>query len=153
VISNGAGTTTVSVTGNQVYQYANPYGILISMKEGAAGGMNATVTGNTVADPGSFAINGIRVDAGAAIGDSGTLCAAISGNSVAGSGPGADTDVRLRQRFTTTIRLPGYGGANNDTTAVNAFVAGNNPGADVSSAQNVGGGGGGFVGGAACPQP
>jgi hypothetical protein len=32
-------------------------------------------------------------------------------------------------------------------------VAGNNPGADVSSAHNVGGGGGGFVGGAACPTP
>ena len=65
----------------------------------------------------------------------------------------AVTDIRLRQRFNTTIRLPGYGGANNDTTAVDSFVAGNNAGADVSSAHNVGGGGGGFVGGAACPTP
>jgi hypothetical protein len=153
VTSNGAGTTTVSVTGNQVYQYANPYGILINMKEGNSGGLNATVTGNTVANPGSFAINGIRVDAGATAGDSGTLCAAVTGNTAAGSGPGADTDIRLRQRFNTTIRLPGYGGANNDTTAVNSFVAGNNAGTDVSSVHNVGGGGGGFVGGAACPTP
>jgi hypothetical protein len=152
VISNGAGLTTVAVTGNQVFQYANPYGILVNNKEGSTS-MNATVTGNTVANPGTFAINGIRVDAGATAGDSGTLCAAVSGNSVAGSGPGADTDIRLRQRFNTTIRLPGYAGANNDTTAVNTFVAGNNAGADVSSAHNVGGGGGGFVGGAACPTP
>jgi hypothetical protein len=152
VISNGAGVTTVSVTGNQVYQYANPYGILINMKEGASGGMNATVTGNTVANPGSFAINGIRVDAGATAGDSGTLCAAVTGNTVAGSGPGADTDIRLRQRFGTTIRLPGYAGANNDSSAVNSFVVGNNAGSDVSSAHNVGVGGG-FVGGAACSTP
>ncbi|MCM2313946.1 MAG: hypothetical protein NDJ92_02175, partial [Thermoanaerobaculia bacterium] len=152
VISNGAGLTTVSVTNNQVFQYANPYGILLNIKEGSTS-MNATVTGNTVSNPGTFALNGIRVDAGATAGDSGTLCAVVSGNSVAGSGPGVDTDIRLRQRFNTTIRLPGYAGANNDTTAVNTFVAGNNAGSDVSSAHNVGGGGGGFVGGAACPLP
>jgi hypothetical protein len=152
VISNGAGLTTVAVTNNQVRQYANPYGILINTKEGSSD-LNATVTGNTVANPGSFAINGIRVDAGATAGDSGTLCAAVTGNSVADSGPGADTDIRLRQRFNTTIRLPGYGGANNDLTAVNSFVAGNNAGSDVSSAHNVGGGGFGFVGGAACITP
>jgi hypothetical protein len=152
VISNGAGLTTVAITGNQVRQYANPYGILVNIKEGSTS-MNATVTGNTVSNPGTFAINGIRVDAGATAGDSGTLCAAVTGNSVAGSGPAADTDVRLRQRFNTTIRLPGYGGGNSDTTAVNSFVAGNNAGSDVSSAHNVGGGGGGFVGGAACPTP
>jgi hypothetical protein len=152
VISNGAGLTTVAVTNNQVRQYANPYGILINTKEGSSN-LNATVTGNTVANPGSFAINGIRVDAGATAGDSGTLCAAVTGNSVADSGPGADTDIRLRQRFNTTIRLPGYGGANNDLTAVNSFVAGNNAGSDVSSAHNVGGGGFGFVGGAACITP
>jgi hypothetical protein len=106
-----------------------------------------------VANPGSFAINGIRADSGATAGDSGTMCVAATGNSVAGSGPLADTDIRLRQRFNTTIRLPGYGGGNSDVTAVNAFVAGNNPGADVSSVNNVGGGGGGFVGGAACATP
>jgi VCBS repeat-containing protein len=152
VTSNGAGATTVSVTGNQVRQYANPYGILLNHKEGSST-MNATVTGNTVANPGTFAINGIRADSGATAGDSGTMCVALTGNSVAGSGPGVDTDIRLRQRFNTTIRLPGYGGANNDTTAVNSFVAGSNAGADVSSAHNVGAGGGGFVGGAPCATP
>jgi VCBS repeat-containing protein len=152
VTSNGAGTTTVAVTGNQVRQYANPYGILLNHKEGSST-MNATVTGNTVANPGTFAINGIRADSGATTGDSGTMCVAATGNSVAGSGPGVDTDIRLRQRFNTTIRLPGYGGANSDATAVNSFVAGNNPGADVSSVNNVGGGGGGFIGGAACTTP
>ena len=152
VTSNGAGLTTVAITNNRVYQYANPYGILVNMKEGSSN-LNATVAGNIVSAPGSFAINGIRVDAGATAGDSGTLCASVMGNSVAGSGPGVDPDIRLRQRFNTTIRLPGYGGANSDTTAVNAFVLGNNTATDVSSAHNVGGGGGGFVGGAACATP
>ena len=152
VISNGAGLTTVAISGNQVRQYANPYGILVNVKEGSSS-MNAIITGNTVASPGTFAINGIRVDAGATTGDNGTLCAAVTGNSVAASGPGADTDIRLRQRFNTTIKLPGYGGSNSDTAAVNSFVMANNTGADVSSAQNVSGGGGGFIGGTACPTP
>jgi hypothetical protein len=152
VISNGAGATTVAITGNEVRQYANPYGILLNIKEGSSS-MNATVTGNTVSNPGSFAANGIRVDAGAATGDSGTLCAAITGNSVAGSGLAGNTDIRLRQRFNTAIKLPGYSGSNSDTTAVNSFVSSNNGGASVTSSQNVSGGGGGFVGGSACLMP
>ena len=152
VISNGAGLTTVAISGNQVRQYANPYGILLNIKEGSSS-MNATVTGNTVANPGSFAANGIRVDAGATTGDSGILCAAVTGNNVTGSGPGVNTDIRLRQRFNTTIKLPGYGGGNNDTAAVNSFVSTNNAGAGVTSSHNVSGGGGGFIGGGACPMP
>jgi len=152
VTSTGAGTTTVLITDNEVYQYANVFGILLDNKDGNST-MNATVTGNTVANPGTFAINGIHVNAGATATDSGFTCAAVTSNTVANSGSGIDTDVRLRQRFNTTIRLPGYAGANSDTTAVNAFVAGNNAGATVSSIENVAGGGGGFVGGAGCITP
>ena len=157
VVSNGAGVSVVSITGNQAYEYANPYGILVVTKEGSSN-LDATVTGNTVKDPGTFALNGIRIDAGAAAGDNGTLCVNLSGNDATGSGLMTD-DIRLRQRFNTTIRLPGYAGANNDTAALNAFVAGNNdpPGATppptVSSAHNVGGGGSGFIGGAGCMTP
>ena len=68
------------------------------------------------------------------------------------------TDIRLRQRFNTTIRLPGYAGANSDTTAVNNFVATNNDptgptlAPTVSSVVNTPPGGG-YVGGAACSTP
>jgi hypothetical protein len=79
-------------------------------------------------------------------------CLAVTGNTVINGGL-ATADVRLRQRFNTRVSLPGYAGANNDTTAVNAFVSGNNGGAEVTSVHNVGGGGLGFVGGAACPTP
>ena len=154
VTSNGVGTTTVAVTGNVLRQYGNGYGILIDNKEGSATA-NATVTGNNIDNPGTFAINGIHVSAGATAGpppDTGTTCAVITGNTVTNAGL-ATADIRLRQRFNTTIRLPGYAGAASDTTAVNSFVAGNNPGAEVTSIHNVGGGGFGYVGGAACPTP
>jgi hypothetical protein len=154
VTSNGAGTTTVAVTNNVIRQYGNGYGILLDNKEGNST-LNATVTGNNVDNPGTFAINGIHVNAGATAGppiDSGVTCAAITGNTVINAGL-ATADIRLRQRFNTTIRLPGYAGAASDSTAVNAFVSGNNGGAEVTSINNVGGGGFGFLGGAACPIP
>jgi hypothetical protein len=154
VTSNGFGTTTVAVTNNTLRQYGNGHGILIDNKEGSAT-VNATVTGNNIDNPGTFAINGIHVSAGATAGppaDAGVTCAAITGNTVINGGLGT-ADIRLRQRFSTTIRLPGYAGANNDATAVNSFVSGNNGGAEVTSINNVGGGGGGFVGGASCPTP
>jgi Ca2+-binding RTX toxin-like protein len=155
--AKGAGTATVSITNNTVRQYSNAYGIMVAATEGSPI-VNATVTGNVVKEPGTFALNGIRVDAGATAGppaDASTLCVTLTGNNATGSAkaPPSDTDIRLRQRFGTTIRLPGYTGANNDTTTVNNFVSGNNTGSPtVSSVFNVPGGGG-FVGGAACTVP
>jgi hypothetical protein len=80
----------------------------------------------------------------------------VRNNNLAGSGlnsaPGVDTDFRLRQRQLTTVRLPGYAGANTDTAAVVAFVQGNNNGAETGSAA-VAATGGGFVGGPSCVVP
>jgi hypothetical protein len=118
VTSNGAGTTTVAVTNNVIRQYGNGYGILLDNKEGNST-LNGTVTGNNIDNPGTFAINGIHVSAGATSGppiDSGFTCAAVTGNSVTNAGL-ATADIRLRQRFGTTIRLPGYTGAASDTAA------------------------------------
>ena len=42
--------------------------------------VNATITGNTVKEPGTFALNGIRVDAGATAGDASTVCVNLIGN-------------------------------------------------------------------------
>jgi hypothetical protein len=151
IIGNGAGSTTVTVTNNQVRQFSNDSGIKLLLRDGA-GSMNATVTGNTVKNPGAFAVNGIHASAGATVGDTGTMCIHINGNDVSGSSANGGTEIRARQRFGTTVRLPGYGGANNDTTAVNTFISGQNSGATTSSVVNVPGGGG-FIGGAACPTP
>jgi YVTN family beta-propeller protein len=165
---HGQGTETVSITGNTVRQY-NLNGINAVTNLGAPT-ENATITGNTVGNPGAFALNGIFVNAGASstgntggTPDAGTLCAGIGGagalaNAITGAGTGgADptaTDFRLRQRFNTTVKLPGYGGTAGDTAAVVTFVKTNNGGTPTGSATvNFPAGGGGFIGGTACPTP
>ena len=94
---------------------------------------NATVTGNTVNTPGNINtdFNAISLNHGT-VGatDNFTSCVDIGGagglaNSVVGGGSGSippnNTDIRLRQRQSTTVRLPGYGGANNNDAAVVAI--------------------------------
>jgi hypothetical protein len=156
--AKGAGAATVAITNNTIHQFGNGFGIFVGATEGSPA-VNATVTGNTVKESGTFGINGIRVEAGATSGppvDASTLCVNLSGNDVTGSAHTllVDTDIRLRQRFGTTIRLPGYPGANTDALVASDFVKNNNTGGpSVSASQNVGGGGGGFIGGAACVTP
>ena len=158
VTTQGGGTHTVALTGNQVRGYNN-FGIFLNTGAAALGGsgtLNATVTGNTVSEPGTsgFPMNGVQLNAGTNTGDAHQVCLAMSGNSLVGSGAFGGTDFRLRQRFLTTVRLPGYAGANNDDAAVVAFHQASHPGAPTgASANTVATGGGGFVGGAACPQP
>jgi large repetitive protein len=156
VVANGNGTLNAIVTNNTIRQFASDHGIRILHRDGA-GRINATVTGNTVTQPEPGGFNGVVVQAGASstLPDSGTICLDINGNTMAGSGAGGGsaTDFRLRQRFSTTIQLRGYGGTSTDTAAVVSYVQGINPGAETGSATADGAPGGGFVnspGGAAC---
>jgi hypothetical protein len=167
VTAQGAGTVTAAITNNIVRQY-NLNGINVATRLGHPT-VDVTITGNTVANPGAFALNGIFAGAGASstgnggAADAGTLCAGIGGagalaNSITGAGTnGADptaTDFRVRQRFATTVRLPGYGGTAGDTAAVVTFIKGNNGTTPTGSATAAfPTSGGGFVGGAACTQP
>jgi hypothetical protein len=105
--ARGAGTSTISVTSNTVTN-TSQYGIHLHRKEGLAPGtMNATVTGNNVTTSDTngdllFPIDGIRVEAGAASADTGSLCANISGNIANGAGDQPDNsgfDLKLRHRF------------------------------------------------------
>jgi hypothetical protein len=170
----GQGTMTWSVTGNHIYGYNNN-GIEVEAGGGAtaqSGAINTTITGNTIAQPGNTAgtitipKNGIHFNIGTVPGDTYQACGLIGGagalaNSLSTSGAdgvpatGGGQDIRLRQRQSTTIRLPGYGGANNDNSAVQSFVAGNNGGDGVPSviaSNTVSTGGGGFTGtGTTCP--
>jgi hypothetical protein len=152
----GLGTVTVNATNNHIYQYNN-FGVELLTGGGASamsGVLNATVTGNTISNPGTggLPMNGVHLNGGTVPGDTYQICADIKTNSITGSGANGGTDFRLRQRQATTVRLPGYGGANNDNTAVVTFVSGNNFGASGLAANTVPTGGG-FVGGAACAQP
>ena len=159
ITANNTSDITVAITNNQIRQYANASAMNLSVINGATDTLNATITGNTFSNPGTFAGNGLFAQAGAGAGDAGTMCIDIGGagalaNSLAGSGANGSEDFRVRQRFNTTVRLPGYVGANNNDAAVVAFIQGRNTGAETGSAtNNVAGGGGGFVGGAACASP
>ena len=127
--------------------------------------VNATVTGNTISNPGNINsdFNAISLNNGT-VGatDNFTSCIDIGGstaalkNSVSGGGQGTvppnNNDVRLRQRQSTTVRLPGYGGGNSDNTAVQNYLTGRNTLSTVNASNTVPTGGG-YIGGAACTQP
>lgn len=161
----GGGSAGWTVANNQVRGYNNMGIEVLAGGGGSAQGGTfvTTVTGNTLTEPGTtpgtigLAKQAIHYNIGTQPGDTFLACAAISGNSLATGGadsnpPTIDADVRLRQRQGTTIRLPGYAGANNDNAAVQAFVAAANPagGPTISASNTVASGGGGFTG-AACP--
>ncbi|MBO0879449.1 MAG: cadherin-like domain-containing protein, partial [Mycobacterium sp.] len=172
----GGGSMTVAATNNRITQYNND-GISIVVGGGviSGGNFNATITGNTIGPLGSDTIQfpgvGIRLTSGVTPGtpgDSFTTCAQLGGagvlhNTLTNSGiSGASADYRVRQRFNTTVQLPGYSGAAGDLTAVVNFIDSNNtvtqsPGGTASADfTNTPSTGGGFVnspGGAACTQP
>jgi Bacterial Ig domain len=156
-----SGVYTVTISNNIVRQYSN-YGIYMQTGgSGTAGGatMNATVTGNTVSNPSTFvfAKNGIHLNGGTTAGDTYQICLNLGGagalaNSITGTGTDGGTDFRIRQRQSTTVRLPGYAGTNNNDAAVITYIQGRNGGTPTGSASNTVPTGGGFVGGAVCPQ-
>jgi hypothetical protein len=163
----GQGNDNWTVTGNTIRGYNN-FGVEVLAGGGASasgGAINATITGNTITAPGNTAgtitipKQAVHLNIGTVPGDTYAACAVISGNSIATGGAdgvpatGVNVDVRLRQRQSTTIRLPGYSGSPTDTAAVQAFVAANNPGGTAVLAQVNSPPGGGFTGGApaTCP--
>ena len=155
IFAEGSVTETLAVTSNKLYQYANEAGINFLDREGNPT-MNLTITGNTIADPGTFGSWGLLGQAGAQTGDSGSVCAAISGNSMTGSGQTSQggADFELDQEFSSTIRLPGYTGGSQDTSAVVSFIQGNNvSGGTPTGIATTSGSGGGFTGGSSCPAP
>jgi hypothetical protein len=159
--SAGLGTFSATVTNNHIYQYNN-FGVEMVTGGSASamsGAFKAVVTGNTVSNPGTggLPMNGIHLNGGTVPGDTYAICADIGGagalaNAINGSGANGGTDVRVRQRQATTVRLPGYGGANNDNAAVQTYLIGrNNTGTPPTAlASNNVPTGGGFVGGGAC---
>jgi len=159
LVSAAGGNFTSLVNGNIIRQYNNT-GIRLQAGDqmGNPLSFNVTVTSNTVGNPGSVNtnFNGIQLNNGTVATDNFTSCVDIRSNSIAGSGSGAvspnNADVRLRQRQSTTVRLPSYGGANNNDAAVVAFVSGNNT-VSTGASSNTVPTGGGYVGGASCPTP
>jgi VCBS repeat-containing protein len=157
ISAEGSGTETLAITNNKLFQYQNEAGIHFLDRQGNPT-MNLTITGNTIAHPGSFGSWGILGTAGALTTDNGLVCAAISGNSITGSAKAGQggADFELDQNAATTFDLAGYTGGASATAAVVSFVQGNNTptgGTAPSGIATVSGSGGGFVGVTSCPAP
>ncbi|MGB0101955.1 MAG: Ig-like domain-containing protein, partial [Nocardioides sp.] len=154
------GSSTWAVKDNEIRGYNNDGLEVLAGGGGVAssGTINTTVTGNTIVEPGTRVpggnVWGIHYNVGTFPGDTFVSCASIANNAVSAGGAGTDPlDIRLRQRQSSTFRLPGYVGGATDTAAVQAFVnAANGGGNDVAAAVSSPPGGG-YVGGAACPLP
>ena len=150
VLSQADGVShTTSITNNAVSNYRV---VGIDMSAGAAGSLDASVVNNIVFERGPAAVHGFRATSGTTPTSTATMCLALSGNLLNGSG-GSLGDFSLVQGGLATMRLPFYIGAKDDNTAVVAFVGGNQvqmPGPPTGSASNtVATGGGGFMGGEA----
>ena len=169
VDAHGNGTHTLSITGNTIKRCFDR-GILGLFNDGN-GAANVTITGNTInemldtnAGTGTPR-EAFEMEAGSTnpnlfgLEDSHAVCLNItstSGNMTGGAFKNGD--IRIRQRFASSITLPGYtppGGNHFDTASVITFVQGNNPGGTTTAATNNSGGSAtdGYFGGAGCTQP
>ena len=162
VTVTGLGTATVAITGNTIRQWSNLNGMQFTIGDTSAA-LNATVTGNTLKEPNtaSFPGDGMFLTAGTTAAGAASVCFDFGGagalrNDIVGSGnaAGGSSDFRVRQRNSSTVRLPGYGGAAGDTAAVISYIQGRNTAlASGTATAAFPTTGGGFIGGAGCTQP
>ncbi len=160
-VQSAGGGDLVSLVNNNIVQQYNNHGILLQAGDSMGNPVvfQVAVTNNTVRNPGNINtdFNGVHLNNGTTAVDNFTSCIDIRTNTLAGSGSGTispnNNDVRLRQRQATTVRLPGYGGANNNNTAVQTFVAGNQTTITTINAANTVPTAGGYIGGASCTAP
>ena len=136
---DGGGTTsmTVAITNNTIRQ-TNEAGIYIVANNNAGAGssatLNATITGNTTAEPAAanFQFAGVWADIGTGVGgDTSTACLDIGGagglqNDFSTGDPFNFGDINLSVQTGSTIRLPGYGGANNNDAQITTYLTGRN---------------------------
>ncbi len=165
--ARGNGTHTSSVTGNTIRQCFDR-GILSEAGDGDSV-LNLTVTGNTIDQQvGALAREAIQTNHGITTTnvfgnvDSNAVCLQLGGAGALANtfshGGGAPDDFRLRKRFESTVRLPGYaGGTGQDATSLGqvvTFIQGQNTGsAGEPGSASASGAGGGYTAGAACPLP
>jgi hypothetical protein len=135
------GTITVDIENNKLYQYNND-GIQLATDSTTAPfpTMNATVKGNTVAQPNTTnALNGVDVEAGASTGSASTVCLNASGNTLTGSGVlgVGGFDMLLAENINDTIQLQGYAGATDNVGQIQSFEGAQNT-VDAPATSSVG---------------
>jgi Cadherin domain/Bacterial Ig domain len=173
--ANQGGTVTANIATNTI-QHFKENGMRVITGDctpnnvpslcGNAALFNVTIQGNTLSNRDAATAgsnwNGILAQASKGSTDNITACFDIKNNSLAGQGTGPNaglnSDLRVRQRFLSTVKLPGYTGANTDTAAVQSYLTTRpNTFTTVQATQEVAAGGGGFTNtspaGSACTQP
>lgn len=174
ITATGAATVTLNVTANTIRNWATNNGLDINSGDGVNGSpnVNLTVTGNTLHLDAANAnhLHGISANMGTtSSGGAVNACIDVGGagglvNNVVGSSfpGGGGFEVRVRQRLTSNVRLPGFPGPNNNgsTSAAaavthlggrNTITTPGTPSTNVFVAVNAPTGGT-FSGGAACTQ-
>ncbi len=141
----GVGLNTLQVANNSINAANAQFsGIFVQAGETGSGNLNAnlTVTGNVVS-VGALGSHGIVVQSRI----TSALCAELA-NNVSTTGGAGLFGLNVRQRDTSTFRLPGFAGPFNSTAAVIAFLQGKNAGTTVGSTVATT-----YAGGAACVLP
>ncbi len=145
VLLAGAGFNTLQVANNSINAANAQFsGIFVQAGETGSGNLSAnlTVTGNTVS-VGALGSHGIVVQSRI----TSALCAELANNVSTTGGVGL-FGLNVRQRDTSTFRLPGFAGPFNSTAAVVTFLQGKNAGTTVGSTVATT-----YTGGAACVLP
>jgi hypothetical protein len=158
--ANGAATVDALISGNQIREYTNTHGLLLSQGSGATAKINATITNNTFANPSTAlgGAGGVKAQAGLTSGDAGVMCLDLggsgAGNNLGAAGnpdTGETSDIRVQQAFSAAIQFPQLGGTTTPA-AVETYLEGRNLGTPNASA--VASSGTGFQNTtSACPQP
>jgi hypothetical protein len=132
----GGGSITNNITNNTIHGAIN--GISVGANSSVAGGgqgyYRAVIQGNTVDTPNVGAgniTNGLLAQFGSVSTDNPKACLTLGSSTAASKnnldgGRNGGADLRLRVRFGTLIGILGYAGANNDDTAMNAFLSSQN---------------------------
>lgn len=147
---NNASHTT-QIANNTCLQYDGG-GIMVEASQGTGQTLNATVTGNTTAEPTSNAAQGFYLQLGGGGSPSGTACLSLTGNNFsAGSPAGGIADIVTDVFATYTLRLPGFAGPFTNA-GVDAHLIANNPMGGTTSSTTIFAGAS-VTGGAACNLP
>ncbi len=145
VVNGGSNSqVTVEISGNSITGDNGVGGIYVIGDQGNTVMTNARtdlrVLNNTISAPRAFNTNAFHLNSSTTSGNSGGIvCLDMQNNTLAGGGF-SGTDTRIRQRFSSQVWLPGYGGGSADTAAVQTYISGRGNTGVISAATQTPGG-------------
>lgn len=137
------GSIRLTAEHNNFYEYTGAAGAEFQMTGSAS--LDVKFDNNVIATPGPAAsgtVEGLELNSGTTTGDTNAVCFDAFANNVAGSGTGSSSrDIRLRQRQSTTVRLPGFPSFGGQTAAQFTIAQNSPPTPTAITAGTFGGGG------------